>query len=127
MVQLYVKPYISKYTRPYWEGLQQKKLLAQECSQCGFQFFPARSRCPSCLSKDYKWIELSGEGTLYSWSDVFFLPTRPYVIGVVELKEGIGRSIARIDALPTDLKIGLQLKVKFIEFEDLSMLEWVPI
>ena len=122
MTQAYVKPYISKYTRPYWEGLQQKKLLAQECNQCKSQFFPARSRCPSCLSNDYKWIELSGKGTLYSWSEIHFGP--PYILGIVELKEGIGRSIARINAKSGDLEIGQPMQANFIEFDDLTLLEW---
>ena len=126
MSQTYVKPYISKYNRPFWEGLKQNKLLAQQCNQCGFKFFPARSRCPSCLSEDYKWFELSGKGTLYSWSEVFFNPSQPYVMGVVELEEGIGRSITRIAANPADLRIEQPVEATFVEFEELKILKWVP-
>ncbi len=126
MAQIYVKPYISKHNRPYWEGLKNKKLLAQECNRCKTQFFPSRSRCPFCLSNEYQWIQLKGTGILYSWSEVFF-PPGSYLIGVIELEEGIGRSIARIRANPNDLKINQQVKASFIKFEDFDFLEWIPI
>jgi uncharacterized OB-fold protein len=126
MAQSYVLPYISKYTRPFWDGLLQDKLLAQECTRCTTQFFPARSRCPNCLSKDYKWIELSGEGTLYSWSQVLFLPPKPYVMGVVELKEHIGRSVARINVAPENLAIDQRVRANFVKFKDSKLLEWIP-
>ena len=126
MAQSYVLPYISKYTRPFWDGLLQDRLLAQECARCTTKFFPARSRCPTCLSKEWKWIELSGEGTLYSWSQVQFLPPKPYVMGVVELKEGIGRSIARISGSHENLTIGQRVRANFVKFKDLKLLEWSP-
>ena len=126
MAQSYVLPYISKYTRPFWDGLLQDKLIAQECARCTTQYFPARSRCPTCLSKDYKWIELSGEGTLYSWSHVLFIPPEHYYMGVVELKEGIGRSVARISSTSENLTIGQRVKANYVKFKDLKLLEWRP-
>ncbi|MHA1132242.1 MAG: Zn-ribbon domain-containing OB-fold protein [Candidatus Helarchaeota archaeon] len=126
MAQLYFLPYISEHTRSFWNGLIQNKLLAQECNQCNEQFFPARSRCPNCLSKDYRWFKLSGKGTLYSWSEVLFLPPEPYLMGVVELREGIGRSIGRISGDSKDLTINQRVKASFVQFKGIKVLEWIP-
>ena len=122
----FYRPYISKFNRPYWEGLQQGKLLAQHCKRCNERFHPPQAYCPICLTQDYEWFELNGTGTLYCWTEVLFLSSPPHIIGVIELEEEIGRSIAKIEAAPEDLKIGLQMQALFIRTEDATVLAWKP-
>ena len=108
-------------TAKFWDGLKDNKFLTTKCKDCSELFFPPRALCPECLSMNLEWVELSGEGKLYSWSYVndyklrYF--SRPYVIGIVELKEGIGRIITKIDAKKDELKIGMPVKLKFIKYE----------
>ena len=80
----------------------------------------------ACLSQDYEWFELSGKGTLYSWTEVLFLPSQPHFIGVIELDEKIGRSIAKVEGEVEDLKIGLQMSAIYIKFKGRTILGWEP-
>lgn len=101
-------------------------MLAPRCKRCGEIFFPPRSHCPSCLSREKDWTELSGEGTLYSWTEVR-IGGEPFVLGVVELAEGVGRMISKIDAKPEELSIGMKLKVAYEDVaDDLTLFVWRP-
>lgn len=112
--------------RPYWEGLQQETLLAQRCESCNERFYPPQAHCPVCLSKDYRWFELSGKGTLYSWTEVHFRPSPTHVIGIIDLEEKIGRSIAKIEAKADLLKIGVPMNAVFLKTDDVTVLAWKP-
>ena len=108
-------------TAKFWEGLKENKFLTTKCKDCGEFFFPPRAICPKCLSDNLEWIELSGEGNLYSWSEIKDYKLRyfakPYILGVVELKEGIGRIIIKIRAKKEELKIGMPIKLNFVKYE----------
>lgn len=120
-------PFKSKHVQKFWDGLKDKKLFAPRCKKCGKKFFPPLAHCPKCLSKELEWFELSGDGTLYSWTSIEYLVENPYVLGIIELKEEIGRSIARIFAKEKDLKIGMKMKAKYVNENDSFFLNWMPI
>ena len=41
--------------------------MLQRCPRHGYFFYP-RGRCPVCLGDDWEWAELSGRGTVYSFT-----------------------------------------------------------
>jgi len=122
----YLQPFKSKYIHKFWEGLNQEELFAPKCKKCGEKFFPPRAHCPKCLSKEFEWFKLSGEGTLYSWTSVEHTNSPPYILGIIELNERIGRSIARISGKETNLKIGMKMKIKYIQVKDQKYINWSP-
>ncbi|MFX0142214.1 MAG: Zn-ribbon domain-containing OB-fold protein [Candidatus Hodarchaeota archaeon] len=123
----YLIPFKSKHIQKFWDELKNKKLFALKCKECGKKFFPPLAHCPKCLSNALEWFELSGEGTLYSWTSVEYIVENPYILGIIELKEKIGRSIARIIAEEKDLKINMKMKAKYINQGDSHFLNWIPI
>ncbi|MDF2957166.1 MAG: hypothetical protein OD814_000788 [Candidatus Alkanophagales archaeon MCA70_species_1] len=49
------------------------------------------------------------------------------MLGVVELAEGVGRMISKIDAKPEELSIGMKLKVAYEDVaDDLTLFVWRP-
>ena len=81
---------------PVREGLFDEKdggrLLANRCSACGRTFFPKAEFCFDCLAEKMEDIVLSRQGTLYAYTigrlpSTHFKP--PYVVGLVDLPEGI--------------------------------------
>jgi hypothetical protein len=102
--------------RKFWEGLREGKFLAPRCKDCGEFFFPPRPYCPICLSANLEWEELSGKGFLYSWTEIHFaLPEfePPFLLGLVELAEGVGRVVAKISGVKADeLQIGMPLRIR---------------
>ncbi len=83
------------FTRSFWEGLSQHKLLGQSCPSCDEKFFPPRPYCPECLADQLDWIELDTRGTLHSWTQVRVAGPEfdtPFLLGLVDLSGGIGRA-----------------------------------
>ena len=80
-------------TAPFWEGCARGELLVQACASCGLRRMPPRPMCPRCRSLDIDVVELSGHGTVYSFSIIHYPPTPffdyPVLAVLVDLDEGI--------------------------------------
>ena len=112
----------------FYGFLKEHKLMGSRCPQCGAIYAPPRPLCPACPSAEPEWVELSGAGTLASYSVIAIAPTamieagygreNPYCSGVVELAEGprISAQILGVDVVhPEAIEIGVPVKVAFIE------------
>ena len=104
--------------------LQQGKLMGTQCTKCGEKYFPPRADCLQCMDSTFKWVEYSGKGTLHSYTKIYAAPKgfedlAPYILGVVDLKEG-GRLISWITDIPdSDIKIDMPVKVVPRIFEEI--------
>ncbi len=117
----FLYPQITTTAKNFWNGLKKRKLFSQKCKKCEEVFFPPRGRCPVCSSKDFNWVELSGKGELYSWTEIYMPPLASngsYILGIINLHEQIGRIITRIDAKPDKLKIGMKMVIDYVDVTD---------
>lgn len=87
-------PRLDADSKPFWEAVQQGRLLVKTCSACSHCYFPPRPLCPRCWSEATQWRECSGRGEIHSLtvvtrpvSDSFVLKP-PYVVALVSLEEG---------------------------------------
>lgn len=87
---------IEKIVAPFYEGLENHKILARKCKECGAIEFPPRYACNTCGYHETEWVELSGKGILHSIiipatlnSDPWNSKIGPYCYGIVELEEGV--------------------------------------
>ncbi|NMC08560.1 MAG: Zn-ribbon domain-containing OB-fold protein [Candidatus Lokiarchaeota archaeon] len=113
----------------YLAFLKEKKLMGSKCKTCGNVDLPPRPICSKCLASDMEWIDLtSQQGTLSTFSCVSVGTRRfeergynaknPYAFGVVTLDNGsaIMGLLQGVDPKkPETIKIGMKLKLKFIE------------
>lgn len=101
----------------FWRACTEHKLVAQRCSACELLRHPPRPMCPSCGSLEWAPAELSGRGRVYSFA-VLHHPQNPLfdypvVAALVELDEGI-RLVTNLVGLGAgDLRIGLDVEVRF--------------
>lgn len=109
---------MDKFGDQFWQGLKQGPPSIQKCNRCGKNQWYPRSLCVNCGSRELEWIRSTGKGTLYSYTIIRRTSTErtllhaPYVIGLVQLDEGV-RLFAIIDVIvEADLKIGMRLKFK---------------
>lgn len=77
----------------YHAGLAEGRLLLPRCDSCGVVIWYPRHRCPDCGSGEVTWFEVSGRGTVYSFTIVRagpppFHTVGPYVLAYVQLEEG---------------------------------------
>ena len=120
--------------RYYWDGAREGKLVLLQCEGCGvFVHPPTRAMCPSCRGEELTPTEVSGRGSVYSWSVMHsggnpgFDDRIPYAVLVVELAEQpglitIGNSIG---ADPAKLAIGEAVEVTFEKINDeVTLPQW---
>ncbi|SER81823.1 Zn-ribbon domain-containing OB-fold protein [Psychrobacillus sp. OK032] len=112
-------PVITDFNKHYYDSLEKGELVAKKCNDCDHSFLPAAKYCPNCLSENVDWKVLSGEGTVYSWVEYHrpyheaFKDKVPYVVAIVELKEGPRLISNIIDYDLNTLKVGTQVEAVF--------------
>ncbi len=85
------------------------------CKVCGLVFFPPRSDCYQCLSDKMEWFEVSGMGTLVTYSKLEYAPIGfqddvPYCLALLDY--GDYKVFGRIDRdLPDEeIAVGMEMK-----------------
>jgi len=89
-------------------------LVGGKCKLCGMNFFPHRNLCIRCHGGEVEEFELGKRGRLFTFTRVF-IPSKnfgpPYVVGYIDLLEGI-RIFSQIkDWEKVDLKIGMEMEM----------------
>ena len=118
------RPIPTPTSQPYWDGLAKDQLLVQRCDDCSSWVFYPRSRCSSCLSDALSWIELSGRGTIFTFTITaqptvpMFADETPQLIAIVELEEGIRMTTTLVSDDPSSLRIGAPVVPVFDHGDD---------
>ena len=132
MFHWFGKVNFSPYTKvaDFAQYLKSGYLMASSCKKCGLLSFPPRADCGNCLSDEFEFKEITGKGTLHTYTKIVAAPTGfedmvPYIVGVVDLEEG-GRLLAWIGETvdEKDIKIGMDIQVVpriFEELEDIKV------
>ena len=103
--------------------LEDGKVMGTRCKKCGMVFFPPRADCYSCLSSDMDWFEVTGKGTLLSYSKLEYGPVGfendlPYTIALAQF-EGYKVFARMSKEIPDDeLKIGMSVTAAPIKLSD---------
>ena len=114
-------PVVDDNTREYWEAAKEGKLLIKRCQVCMRAHHYPRPFCPYCWSQDVRWEEASGRAVLYTFSIVQrndlapFSDRVPYVAAIVDLEEGPRMMTDIVDVVPEEVRIGMDLRVTFVE------------
>jgi uncharacterized OB-fold protein len=103
-------------TRPFWDAVEQGRLLLERCSGCQAVIWYPRGFCPRCGSTATDWIEASGRGTVYSYTVArrsfgAFARLTPYVIAYIDLAEGPRILSNVVGVEPDDVAIGLPVEL----------------
>jgi len=140
-------------TAPFWDALAQHRIVIQYSPSTESYVFYPRVRAPRTLADDLEWREISGMGTLYSFTvarrpvGLHFADAVPQLLAIVEWDEGprfstelvnvdLGGS-ARLDGgeaklgpshKPRDLVVGMRVQPVFCDYpdHDVTMLRYEP-
>jgi uncharacterized OB-fold protein len=122
-------------TRPFWQAAHEHRLAIQRCEACRkLRFYPSAG-CDACGSAQSTWVDMSGQGRIYSWIVVRRTPHPawrqrvPFVSAIVELVEQPGLLVpgllTNID--PAAVRADLDVTVWFEDLTpDISMPRWRP-
>jgi uncharacterized OB-fold protein len=91
-------------------------LVGQRCKPCGAVYLGTRRACSRCTAEGpFEEIPLSRKGTVWVWSIVHQsmpgVPV-PYVVGVVDLPEGVAVRCNLIDVEPDPAKLRFGMPVE---------------
>ena len=107
---------ISK-TNEFIRYLEEGKVMGTRCKECAAVYFPPRSDCIKCLNSNMEWFEVTGAGTLLSYSELKYGPVGfeddlPYIIALLDYGDYkvFGRIAKEIPY--EDLTIGMELKAE---------------
>jgi hypothetical protein len=127
-------PLATATSRPFWEALTRHEVQIQQCSDCEAWIYYPRAFCPECLSPDLEWKQVSGSGTLYSFT-IARRPTAPFwadevpqLIAVVELDEGPRLTSTLCNVEEGDIRVGMRLKPLFddVAGKEVTLLRYEP-
>lgn len=88
-------PVPDRDTQPFWDACAEQRLSIQRCAGCARWIWQPMPLCPTCHRPDPVWTDVSGDGTVASWTvirpPVFaaYAERTPFVILLVELVEGV--------------------------------------
>jgi uncharacterized OB-fold protein len=108
------------FSKPFWDGAKDKKLMLQYCPKSGkYQFYP-RPVSVYTGTRELEWREASGKGHIYSFSLSYKAPppfkdVKPYVIASVELEEGVRILTNIINCDPKALKIDMPVRLTWVQ------------
>jgi uncharacterized protein len=108
-------------SEPYWEAAKEKRLVLQQCRDCGkHQFYP-RGVCSHCLGSALDWVESRGRGKVHTFTVCHRAPhpgfagQLPFVIAVIELEEGVRMMTNIVGCDPKTIRIDMPVNVTFEE------------
>lgn len=124
-------PEITALNKPWYDGLQQNRLLYPSCS-CGHRWLPVSTECPNCLHADrWSWAEASGDATVESFVVYHtayhpaFKERVPYNVAIVSLNEG-PRLISSVIAPNDAVRIGMKLRLKIEQEQGMAIARFAP-
>ncbi len=114
-----------RWTEPFWAAAREERLVAPRCRDCATFRMPPTGFCPTCRSSATDWVELSGRGTVYTFTVARHAlvpgaaPAVPYVIAVVSLEgaEPVRLITNIIDCGIEDAAIGMAVEVVFCQID----------
>ena len=116
---------------PYFDAAREGRVSLQKCPRDGFFFYP-RNRCPDCLQADWSWEDVSGRGTVYSYTvdrvglDPAQRERLPLVVALVELEEGPRMTTNIVGCSAKDVSIGMAVEATFEDLGPETVIHFKP-
>ena len=120
-------------SKPFWDAVNQHRLMVQHCIDCNTLQFPPRLKCQDCSSDKLDWKDTSGRGHIltYSVSEDTRLqrrvPDQPFNIALIALDDDPRINFySNLPGVPVkEVPIGAPVEVVFEELApDQLIPEW---
>lgn len=126
-------PFVSPETQPFWSAAKEGRLVLPFCTACNRPIWYPKRFCSACGAFDIEWRQTSGEGVIYSFTEVhrgegLYRECGSFVLALVDLDEGARLLTNIVDVRPADLGIGQRVRVVFHDAGETAALpRFVPI
>lgn len=123
-----VLPRLDRLNTPFWTAGFEGELHITRCAACGHWSHPPAPVCRVCWSDDVAPQPTSGRGVVASFTvnHHAWVPTTdpaPYVVALVELTEQPGLRLVTniVGCAPSEVRIGMPVRVVFEEIDDVAL------
>jgi uncharacterized OB-fold protein len=127
-----ILPELTERNRTFWMAGREGKLMLQRCASCRRFTSPPAGSCPSC-GGELAYEQVSGRGRVFSFT-ITHQPYNPavpvpYVVALVELddQEGLRLFTNLIAIEPADVRIGLEVEVRFEDHGEIFVPVFAPL
>jgi len=110
-------PEANPETKQFWDNCAAGKFTVSKCKDTGKLYWYPRALSPFTLSDNTELVEVSGKGTIYSYSVMRRSPEQ-YCIAYVTLDEGTTMLTNIVDTDLDQVRIGDKVQVVFKATED---------
>jgi uncharacterized protein len=113
-------PKITQESEFFWRAGADGVLRLLRCGSCAYIVHPPSPRCPRCGSGEVTPSEVSGRGTVYSYTVAIqaFLPgLAPYCVAMVEIEEQPDVRLVGllVGCTSDDVAVGLPVQAEFVQ------------
>jgi len=129
-------PVVTAESEVFYSGLKERRFLVPRCRSCDAYNWTPYPACRSCQSMDLEWVEVSGRGTIYTFTEIHvgarpFTTDGPYIWAFAQLEEGPRPLIVMgnlIGVGPEEIQIGMPVSIGYhdIPGHDLTMYHFEP-
>jgi uncharacterized OB-fold protein len=120
------RPAPDPLTQFFWDGCREHRLLIQRCNACGHYIHWPRPVCRFCQSTDLAPAEVSGRGTVYTYTVTvqpfhpWFADKVPYLVATIELEEQEHLHMVSnlVECTEDDVVVGMPVEVTFRDVAD---------
>jgi uncharacterized OB-fold protein len=129
-------PLADEASAGFWNAAKEGRLSIQRCTACRRWNHAPSLACPGCGSLDLAYEDVSGKGTLFSWTIIKEAPAPgfrdrlPLIVGIIELAEQPHLLLAAnlLNVAPDALTLGMPLEVVFETVtEDCTLPQFQPV
>ena len=121
-------PAVTDVSRPFWQAAREHRLELQRCDDCNEWIFYPRQVCSECLSSALSWHQVSGLGTVYTYTLLHVPPhpglvdDLPMIVAVVKLNEGPQLTTNIVGCPPEEVTIDMPVTVYFDDVDETTTL-----
>ena len=123
-------------SEPFFQAAGRSELLIRQCPACGAWAWPVPryATCQNCLAPGLEWKRASGAGVIHAVTRVHYVPADddpswvPFMLGVVELDEGVRTQIVGLLAGKDDeARVGDPVRAVFSSTRDGVHVPWFEV
>ncbi len=105
------------------QRIERYRLLGQKCKDCGKVLFPKRLVCSECGGREFDKEPMPEVGKIITYTTVYFGPKfleqdTPYILAIIEFKNGVRITTQVVDTEPKEVKAGKEVKFVFRKLKD---------
>lgn len=119
---------------PFWKGTKEGRIYVQECMVTRKKVWPPRFLSPFEPNAGLRWVEVAGEGEVYTLTVVnrgffpYYKDKVPYALVVVDLGDGVRMLGNSQNIDPHEIHCGMKMRAVFEDVnEKVTLVNWEPV